>query len=85
MVITSNMNQHVAAVMETMGWPEDAFIPIANDENRKLMESIEQQMEAKRMKISHRDQLNERVKLLNDHHRNAETGIIENLVWKIVF
>lgn len=85
MVITSNMNQHVAAVMETMGWPEDAFIPIANDENRKLMESIEQQMEAKRMKISHRDQLNERVKLLNDHHRNAETGIIENLVRKIVF
>lgn len=85
MVLTNYMNQHVAAVMEAMGWSEDAFIPIANEENRKLMESIEHQMETKRMKIGHCDQLNERVKLLNDHHRNAETGIIENLVRKIVF
>lgn len=83
MAVTSDMNQHVAAVMETMGWPEDAFIPIANEENRKLMESIEHQMETKQRKISHLDQLNERVKLLRDHHRNAETGIIENLVRKM--
>lgn len=80
MVLTNNMNQHMATVMETMGWPEDAFIPIANDENRRLMESIEQQIEAKRMKIHHRDQLKDRVKLLNDHHFNTESGIIENLV-----
>lgn len=44
------------------------------------MESIEKQMEIKKMKINHRDQLTERVKLLNDHHRNAEIGITENLV-----
>lgn len=74
------MNQLVATVMETMDWPADAFIPIANDENRKLMESIEQQIEAKKLKISHRDQLSERVKLLNDHYHNTESGIIENLV-----
>lgn len=80
MVVPGDMNQHVAAVIEAMGWPEDAFIPIANDDNRKLMESIEQQLEAKKMKISHRDQLNERVQLLRDHHRNAEIGIGENLV-----
>lgn len=84
MVVTSDMNQHVAAVMEAMGWPEDAFIPIANEENRKLLESIEQQMEIKQLKISHRDQLNERVKLLRDHHHNAETGIIENLVRNVI-
>lgn len=85
MVITSDINQHVAAVLETMGWPDDAFVPIANEENRQLMESIEQQMEAKQMKIRHRDQLNERVKLLRDHHRNAEAAIIENLVMIIIF
>lgn len=83
MVESIDMSQQVAAVMETMGWPEDALIPIANEENRKLMESIEQQMEAQKMKISHRDHLNERVKLLRDHHRNAEIGITENLVREI--
>lgn len=83
MMASSDMNQHMAAVMETMGWPEDAFVPIANEENRKLMENIERQMEVNKMKISHRDQLNERVKLLRDHHRNAETGFIENLVMEI--
>lgn len=80
MVSASEMNQHIASVMETMDWPDDAFIPIANDENRGLMESIEQQIEAKKMKINHRDQLNGRVKLLNDHHLNTESGVIANLV-----
>lgn len=85
MAITSDMNQHVAAVMQAMGWPEDAFIPIANDENRKLMENIEQEMETKKMKISHRDKLTERVHLLNEHYRNAEIGIVENLVRKLKY
>lgn len=76
----NDLNQHINAVMGTMSWPEDAFMPIANDENRKLMESIEQQMEAKRMKTEHRDQLTERVKLLKEHHQNAQTGVVQNLV-----
>lgn len=80
MVLLNDLNQHINAVMGTMGWPEDAFMPIANDENRKLMESIEQQMEAKRMKTEHREQLNERVKLLKEHHHNAQNGIVQNLV-----
>lgn len=84
MVVTSDMNEHLTAVMEAMGWPEDAFIPIANEENRKLMESIEKQMEIKQMKISHRDQLNGRVKLLMDHHRTAEAAVIENLVRNVM-
>lgn len=80
MVLINDLNQHINAVMETMGWPEDVFMPIANDENRKLMESIEQRMEAKRMKIEHREQLNERVNLLKEHYHNAQNGVVQNLV-----
>lgn len=80
MVSINDMNQHISAVMESMGWPEDAFMPIANDENRHLMENIEKQMEAKRMKTQHRDQLTERVNMLKDHFQNAQNGIIQNLV-----
>ena len=80
MVSMNDINQHISAVMETMGWPEDAFMPIANDANRQLMKSIEQEMEAKKMKTEHRDQLRGRVKMLNDHFESAQVGVIQNLV-----
>lgn len=50
------------------------------DENRHLIESIEQQMEAKKMKVDHRDQLNERVKSLREHYQNAQNDVVQNLV-----
>lgn len=84
MVPFNAINQHIAAVLDSMGWPDDAFIPIANDENRRLLENIEQQMEEKKMKTFHRDRLVERVKLLNDHYQNAEIGVIQNLVRECV-
>lgn len=84
MVPFNAINQHIAAVLDSMGWPDDAFLPIANDENRRLLENIEQQMEAKKMKTSHRDRLVERVKLLNDHLQNAEIGVIQNMVKELV-
>lgn len=80
MVLMNDINQHISAVMESMGWPEDAFMPIANDENRRLMESIEQEMEAKKMKTEHREQLTDRVKMLKDHFQNAQIGVVQNLV-----
>lgn len=80
MVQPNNLNQHIVAVLESIGWPEDAFMPIANDENRNLLESIEQQMKSKKMLIVHRDQLSERVELLNEHHQNAQIGLVQNLV-----
>lgn len=76
----NDINQHISAVIEAMGWPEDAFMPIANDENRRLIESIEQEMEAKKMKTEHRDQLGERTKMLKDHFQRAQVGVIQNLV-----
>lgn len=84
MVPFNAINQHIAAVLDSMGWPDDAFIPIANDENRRLLENIEQQMEEKKMKTFHLDRLVERVKLLNDHYQNAEIGVIQNLVRECV-
>lgn len=80
MVLLNGINQHIAAVLESIGWPDDAFTPIANDENRQILEHIEHQMEEKTMKTSHRDQLTERVKLLKDHYQNAEIGVTQNMV-----
>lgn len=84
MVLMNDINQHISAVMESMGWPEDAFMPIANNENRRFMESIEQEMEAKKMKTEHREQLTDRVKMLKDHFQNAQIGVVQNLV-RIIF
>lgn len=78
MALINDMSKHINVVMESMGWPEDAFIPIANDENRQLMKSIEQQIEAKQMKLS------ERVKLLKEHHQNAQNDVVQNLVRTIL-
>lgn len=80
MAMIGDINLHINAVMEAMGWPEDAFMPIANEENRRLMQNIEKGMEVKKMKIEHRVQLNERVNLLNEHLQNTEAGIGQNLV-----
>lgn len=74
------INQHINAVMETMNWPEDAFVPIANEENRKLMDRLQQLLETKDNKANHLKQLNERTELLRAHYKDAETDINQNLV-----
>lgn len=66
--------------MEVMNWPDDAFVPVANDENRQLMQQLQQLIETKENRAIHLKQLDQRVKLLTDHHQNAQADVIENLV-----
>lgn len=80
---TSEINQHVTSVMEAMHWPDDAFVPIANEENRKLMDRMQQLMEIRKTKSMHLEQLTERVKLLRIHFENADSDAFQNLVIKI--
>lgn len=80
MVLPNNINQHIVAVLESIGWPDDGFVPIANDENRYFLENIELQMKSKAALIVHREKLKERVNLLNEHHQNAEIGLLQNMV-----
>lgn len=78
----TEMNQHINAVLETMNWPEDAFIPITNHENQKLMESVEELMKVKTVKTDHLKRLRERLNLLKTHHQDAESSIVHNSVEK---
>lgn len=85
MITNSIMNQHIGAVLETLDWPEDAFLPIANEVNRQLMESIEVNIETKKSKTEYRNQLIDRVNLLKEHHQHAESGVLQNLVFTAYF
>lgn len=80
MTTKNEINQHINAVMDTLGWPKDAFIPIANEENRQLMEQMQNMLNAKEQKCKLYEQLQERVKWLEEHHKNAEADIQQNLV-----
>lgn len=74
------INQHINAVMETMKWPDDAFVPIANEENRKLMECLQDLMSEKYHRAEYYKRLSDRLFLLKDHHQNAQSDIVQNLV-----
>lgn len=77
------LNQHINAVMASMEWPEDAFVPIANEENRKLMEHLQNLSNDKIDKAKHLKQLAERLNLLRDHYHDAQADIAQNMVISI--
>lgn len=82
----SMINQHIQTVLDKMGWTDDAFVPIANDENRQLMQRMQQLMSEKSLKINLDEQLKDRVKWLKGHFQNAQIDIQQNLVcFKIKF
>lgn len=64
-----------------MHWPDDGFVPVANEENRRLMEQLQQLIEAKEIRATHLKQLDQRLTLLADHHKNAQADVVQNLVF----
>lgn len=85
MALANAMNPYMSSIMEVMNWPDDAFVPVANEENRQLMEQLQQQIQAKESRAIHLKQLDQRVKLITDHHQNAQADVIQNLVIKYSF
>lgn len=75
---------YITKVMESMGWTDGSFIPVANEENRKIMEEINQMMKNKENKFSESESMNFRVNNLGEHFKNTEEQIFQNLV-KIFF
>lgn len=74
------MNQHMMDVMTSMGWDEKAFVPIANETNRKLMAEIRLLQEEKAKKASLQELLKERVTWLKQHVDHCHSDIARNLV-----
>lgn len=81
MTAKNDINPHLNTIMEMINWPDDAFVPVANDENRKLMEQLQQLIETKENQGNHLKQLDRRVKLLTEHYQNAQSDVLQNLVF----
>lgn len=67
-------------IMESIGWNENAFAPIASDDNKLLMNAIRLLQEDKLRKSSHLEQLGGRVVWLKQHVENNHDDIQRNLV-----
>lgn len=71
---------YITAVMESMGWTDGSFIPVANEENRKILEQVNQMMKNKEIKMSEADSMKFRVDNLGEHFKNTDEQIFQNLV-----
>lgn len=66
--------------MEAMGWDVTSGLPMANEENRRLLEEWNR-LSALKMELMEVDKQNvERVVKLQQHTKNAENTINHNLV-----
>ncbi|GAB0099201.1 Coiled-coil domain-containing protein 39 [Sergentomyia squamirostris] len=68
----------IVAVLDSMGW-DGTSIPVANEENRNLMESINSLMRQKELKALRVQEEEARLKSLKNHFHNSEEEIVENL------
>lgn len=78
--MAAKMNLHIEKVMQSMGWTDDSFIPFASDENKGLMDALQQLLRRKSDKSALNEQINERVKWLKEHFSNAHADVNQNLV-----
>lgn len=72
--------QRIAQLMEEMGWTDGTFVPIANDENRLLMEEMQHISEEKEHKVQLEQQFNDRLDRLTKNLGNTKQSIQENSV-----
>lgn len=72
--------QQIVELMQSMGWTDGSFVPIANDENKLLMEQMQHLTEQKEHKINLEKQFNDRFNRLTKNLGSAEQSIQENSV-----
>lgn len=77
--------QQIANLMESMGWTDGTFVPIANDENKFLIEDMQRLSEQKEHKIQCEQQFNDRFNRLTKNLGNAQQSIQENSVKHLFF
>lgn len=66
--------------MLLLGWNEKAFVPIASEENRQLMDAIRQLQHERERQANAEEQLRDRVVWLKQHVDNSGSDIQRNLV-----
>lgn len=82
-VLTSfppKIDQHMMSVMASMGWDDKAFVPIANESNKKLMVEIKWLQEVRAKKSSLQEMLKERVVWLKQHIDHCHSDVSRNMV-----
>lgn len=58
-------------IMESMGWSDGTFIPIANDDNKELMKSMQALLAHKEQSLNTHQQTKQRVTSLEDRLKRA--------------
>lgn len=73
-------SKDIVKVMESMGWTDGSFIPIANEENKELMRLMgTYQVEKEKCAVEHQE-LGQRNAKLGEHLAHAHNDIVQNLV-----
>lgn len=73
-------SKDIIKIMESMGWTDGSFIPIANEENKELM-LLMGKLQIEKEKIAVDNQaLGQRNSKLLEHLAHAKNDIVQNLV-----
>lgn len=71
---------YITTVMETLGWPADeTFIPVANHDNRQLIETINLLSQQKLEKAKNNEILEDRVRSVKSHLDSSNLEVEQNL------
>lgn len=70
----------IRKAMQAMHWNSASEIPMANEENRLILDEIRVLQEKKEETLEYQQQTEERLKKLYEHSKNAEVTINHNLV-----
>lgn len=73
-------SKEITKIMESMGWTDGSFIPIANEENKELMLVMGNlQVDKEKLTVDHQGLAHRNTKL-SDHLVHAKNEIAQNLV-----
>lgn len=76
-------NNEIEKIMESMGWTDGTFIPIANEENKILMQGMQEQLAEKESLTDRNQELDKRATNLKQHIVNSQSDILQNAVGNI--
>lgn len=68
----------IVAIMESMGWTDGTFIPIANEENKLLMQQMQALLARKEVASNGHLQVEQRVRNLVERAKHANDDIGQN-------
>lgn len=73
-------SKDIIKIMESMGWTDGSFIPIANEENKELMLAMGHLQTEKEKHLIDQQSLVHRCGKLREHLAHANNDIVQNLV-----